>query len=527
MLNAAELLQSATTHHQAGRMAEAEKAYREVLVMEKANPLALRLLGGLYLQTGRAAQAVEYLEKAARVSPQDAETHTNLGSALRGIGRMDDALTRYRHALTINPNYAEAHYNMGNVLKIQEKYDEAVYAYQRAVAIRPNYIEAHHNLGNIFLLQSRFEDAVQSHQRVVALKPDYAEAYVSLGKALAFLEEDKGALDNFQRALNLRPEHADAHSNRAIINLRLGNFAAGWPEYEWRWRSETMAGIPSPDIPLWDGKGLQGKTILLYCEQGYGDSLQFIRYAPMVKEKGGQVFLSCPQPLLRLFERVDGIDRIFPEETGPPACDRRAPLLSLPLLFDTRLDNIPASVPYLSVPPDLVALWAERMRPYNGLKVGVVWAGNPRAGNAHHNAIDRRRSMSLEQFAPLGKVSSNIHFFSLQKGSPADQTKRPLLGLELINFMDSVEDFADTAALIANLDLVIGVDTSVIHLAGAMGKPVWVLSRFAGCWRWLLNREDSPWYPTLRLFRQPHAGDWSSVVENVCAALGQLASDSR
>jgi hypothetical protein len=231
--------------------------------------------------------------------------------------------------------------------------------------------------------------------------------------------------------------------------------------------------------------------------------------------------------LLRLFETVGEIDQIFAEGTRIPACDCRAPLLSLPLLFDTQLDTIPSSVPYLSAPPDQVALWAERTRPYTGLKIGLVWAGNPRTTHLLANTVDRRRSMRLEQFAPLGNISENINFFSLQKGTPAGEINNLPPSMNLINFMDEVEDFADTAALIANLDLVIGIDTSVIHLAGALGKPVWVLSRFAGCWRWLLSRNDSPWYPTLRLFRQSQSGDWSSVVENVCAALGQLTVASR
>jgi tetratricopeptide (TPR) repeat protein len=409
--------------------------------------------------------------------------------------------------------------NLGNALELQDKFDEAAASYRRAIELKPNYAEAYHSLGNALYMQDSLDDAAAYHRRALALKPDYAEAYVSLGTDLARLEKHEDALDNFHHALALKPDYVEAHCSKAFINLRFGNFAVGWPEYEWRWQLKDLAEVAkSLTMPLWDGKNFQGKTILLYCEQGYGDSIQFIRYAPMVKEKGGKVLLSCPQRLLRLFKNVAGIDEIFPDGTSISACDLRAPLMSLPLLFDTRLDTIPCSVPYLSAPADQAAIWAQRLRPYNGLKVGVVWAGDSRS-TAYLRSTDRRRSMSLSQFEPLGSVSGNIHFFSLQKGSPADQAKNAPPGLKLIDFMDSVEDFADTAAFIANLDLVIGVDTSVIHLAGAMGKPVWVLSRFAGCWRWLLKREDSPWYPTLRLFRQPQAGDWSSVIESVCTAL--------
>jgi hypothetical protein len=272
---------------------------------------------------------------------------------------------------------------------------------------------------------------------------------------------------------------------------------------------------------MWAGEHLQNKAILLHCEQGLGDNIQFVRYASEVKDRVGRVLLSCPSSLSRLFDTVAGIDEVYPDGVGLPAFDVHVPLMSLPLMFHTTLDNIPKAIPYISAAQDGISLWADRLRPFRGLKVGLVWSGNSQYGNrALHYAVDQRRNMRLEQFAPLSVVP-DVHFFSLQKGVGSEQAKDPPNGLKFSNFMDQVGDFADTAALIANLDLVISVDTSVAHLAAAMGVPVWILSRYDGCWRWLWNRQDSPWYPTVRLFRQPQMGDWQSVIKNVCSRLIQ------
>ncbi|NTU76638.1 MAG: tetratricopeptide repeat protein [Alphaproteobacteria bacterium] len=351
-----------------------------------------------------------------------------------------------------------------------------------------------------------------------AAKPDFAIAAYNLGA----VHQEKGAFDlalaHYERALALDPTYADAHWNESLIYLLQGDFAKGLPKYEWRWRRNNAARNPFA-APMWDGGDLNGKSILLHSEQGLGDSLQFIRYASLVKKRGAKVFVYCPAALARLFESAKGIDQIFTEKTPAlPGFDCQAPLMSLPWLCGTTLATIPAFAPYLAAPRDARDLWAEKLRPYAGLKIGLVWAGSPRENNPEAYAVDRRRSLRLEMFAPLASLPG-IHFFSLQKGDPAKQARTPPQGMELIDLMEEVQDFADTAALIAQLDLVIGVDTSVIHVAGALAKPVWVLSRFDGCWRWLQDRSDSPWYPTLRLFRQKTPRDWAPVIQDVAAAL--------
>jgi tetratricopeptide (TPR) repeat protein len=506
------------THREFGEVGEAAACFERAVTLKPDFTMAHNNLGIALQELGRFADAEARHRLAIEQQPRYAEAHFNLGNVLSAQLKFGEAIECFKRAVLLNPGYAEAFMNMGNALKSLFRYDEAKVSYQRAYTIRPTYAGAYQNLGNVLYLQESLDDAARCFRRAVEIKPDYAEAYLNLGNIHARQGKPQEALTLFAQALNVQPDYAEAHTNQGLVSLRLGNFAEGWPEYEWRWRLPDL--IRDAPAPLWDGGDLDGKTILLYCEQGLGDSIQFVRYAALVKARGARVILSCPEPLMSLFETVAGIDQIIPDGARRPACDFWAPLLSLPLLFGTRIDTIPGGCPYLFVEPDRVAAWAERLRPYSGMKIGVVWAGNSRDTNAMANAVDRRRSIRLEQFGPLFDIAPDAHFFSLQKGAPAVQAKELPQGFDVIDLMDTVNSFADTAALITNLDLVIGVDTSVIHVAGALGKPVWVLSRFDGCWRWMLDRDDSPWYPTLRLFRQPKAGDWASVIKDVSAALG-------
>jgi hypothetical protein len=333
------------------------------------------------------------------------------------------------------------------------------------------------------------------------------------------------------RALALRPDDAATHKNHGWTLLKLGDLAAGFRDYEWRWR---IPGFPvrMPDFPqpLWDGAALTGRTILLHAEQGLGDTLQFIRYAPLVRRRGAaRVLLACPRELVRLLGGMPDLDQVLGPNDPLPAFDCHAPLLSLPRLFGTTLETVPATVPYLAPPPGLAEAWAARLPPAEEgrLRVGLVWAGNPRRHQPEWTAIDRRRSLALARLAPLAAIPG-IQWLSLQKDRPPEPSiMTGPSGLAPFDVMDRVADLADTAALIAGLDLVIGVDTAVVHLAGAMARPVWLLSRFDGCWRWLHDRDDSPWYPTLRLFRQPGPGDWDSVIAAVTAALGAMTEAPR
>lgn len=507
-----------------GNLEAAVACYREALALKPDFFMAHNNLGVVLRDLRQLEEAVLHYRKALSLHPDYVEAYYNLGNVFLDQKNFEEAERCYRKALSLKSDHAESYMNLGNVLRHKEAWQEAIECYHRATLINPNYAEAHHNLGNILLEQGRFEEAASCHLRAISLKADYAEAYINLGNAMVCLDRTNDAIASYQHIIRMKPDYAEAHVNEAFARLRAGDFKTGWLKYEWRWKTEGLKHQMTRG-PLWRGENLEGKSILLHCEQGFGDSLQFIRYARMVKEKGATVFLLCPSALQRLFSDVAEIDLLTTDELDLPSYDYHAPLLSLPLLFETTLETIPSKVPYLSAQQDLVDVWAKRLSSYAGLKVGIVWAGNPRIDQPHAYAVDRRRSMHLDQFAPLANLPG-IQFFSLQMGEPAKQAKKPPHRLVLVDFMDEIKDFSDTAALIANLDLVLGVDTSVIHLAGAMGKPVWLLSRFDGCWRWLSQRDDSPWYPSLRLFRQPRMGDWVPVVEKIGKALSQLTQKS-
>ncbi len=540
-----------------GKASEAQKHYERALALEPAYAEAANNLGYVLLKQNEPEKAAAYFNKALKINPNYAEAHNNLGLVLKDLGKMEEALASFEKALTLKPDYLFARNNLALTLRNLERPDEALKHYEQVLTQRPDYVEARNNLANALRDLGRLSEAKQQLECAIALKPDYAEAHSNLGNVYKDLGKHEEAIKHYERATVLKPDFAtayynigtihqeagrhkeamefynvtlaldknygDALWNQSLLYLLNGDFEKGWKQYERRWLKKEI-GNHGFTAPLWDGKILDGKTILLHCEQGLGDSLQFVRYVPMVSEFGGRVILYCPPALARIFRSVHGVDLIVPEGQPVPEHDCRAPLMSLPLIFNTTLETIPADVPYLKAPDDQILRWEEKLKPFKGLKVGLLWAGNPRKFHADSYAVDRRRSMSLDQFAPLAGIP-NVHYFSLQKGEPEVQLKNPPSGLNIINFMNEIQDFADTAALIENLDLVIGVDTSVIHMAGALAKPTWVLSRFDGCWRWLLDRDDSPWYPTLRLFRQTQAGDWESVVEKVRGELLAKALD--
>jgi hypothetical protein len=357
----------------------------------------------------------------------------------------------------------------------------------------------------------------------VRLRPNYPEAHNNLGAALYALGRPAEAEASYHEALRLRANYPEVHNNLAYALLLAGRFEEGWKEYEWRWKAKPLwIGARDFSAPLWRGEAIGDRTILLHSEQGLGDTLQFCRYAPLVV-CGAGIILEVQAPLVRLLSRLAGVTEIVARGDGLPPFDLHCPLMSLPLAFGTTLETVPAATPYLSADPALAANWQERLVGLDGLRVGLVWAGRRWLNFPAAAAVDRRRSIALKVLAPLGEVSG-VSFVSLQKDGPAAEAADPPHGLMLHDFTAYLHDFEDTAALIANLDLVISVDTSIAHLAGALGKPVWLLNRFDTCWRWLLNRDDSPWYPTLRQFRQPRAGDWNSAVGAARDALQRLVA---
>lgn len=509
----------ALAHQRAGRLADADRIYRQILTSEPHHADSLHMLGIIAQTSKQTESAISLLRQAIAVTDDRAAYHYNLGCMLQAQGKLEEAAACYERAIALHPQLTPAYLNLANVTKALGHIDEAVRHCERAVAFDPANADAHYNLATLLKDAGRFSEAIEQYQLALDINPDHATAHNNLGVLLRERGEHSEALRHFRAAISAKPDHAEAHVNEAMTLLLLGEMEEGWRHYEWRWRVKGAKPFASGK-PLWDGGDLHGKTILLRAEQGLGDSIQFVRYAPLVEQRGGRVILISPKQLARLFKEMDSIDAVIPEGGDIPEYDVHAPLMSLPLLFNTNLGTVPNAVPYLHPAKDDVAKWAERLQGVRGLKVGLIWAGQSRPDHPTADAVDRRRSVNLSQFAPLADIPG-VSFFSLQKGDPARQLATS--PLPVTDYMNDMQDFADTAALIANLDLVIGVDTSVVHLAGALGKPVWVLSRFDGCWRWLKDREDSPWYPSLRLFRQPRMGDWEPVIEQVRDALRKLA----
>lgn len=480
----------------------------------------------------------------------DAAAHNQRGYELHLDGRFPQAEAAYREAVRLDPGYAEAWSNLGLVLQAQRRLADAESCQQQALRLAPDYPEAHNNLGLAQYEQGRVAEAENSFRGALRLRPGYANAMTNLGTALQSLNRLDEAEACYRQALTLgarpaqvlnnlglllqergRPEEAeaacrqslahapggaDARTNLALILLLRGDYEEGWREYEARWEVGSMAARGFAQ-PRWSGdQPLQGKTILLHAEQGFGDTLQFCRYAPLVAQAGGRVVLEVQPALCRLLASLPGVAAIIPAGEALPAFDLHCPLMSLPLAFGTTLHTVPADVPYLRADPSGVAAWRERLAGVPGRRIGLVWGGSSRLDQPHAAAIDRRRSMPLEALAPLAGVTG-CSFVSLQLGAPARQPAPP--GLHLHDPTAELRDWADTAALVAALDLVISVDTAVAHLAAALGKPVWLLNRYDTCWRWLLGRDDSPWYPTLRQFRQPAFGDWATPVARAARAL--------
>ncbi|HCA26645.1 MAG TPA: sulfotransferase [Betaproteobacteria bacterium] len=522
-----QAMQLALQHHQQGRLEQAESLYRQVTQADPANADAWHLLGVAAAQRGDHEAAVSLISRAISRRPEAALFHNNLGNALKALARADEAAASYRRAIERQPDFAMAYNNLAKVLREQYRYDEAQQYIQRALALQPDYAEAYNHLGLIAFEQEQIDQAVVSYRQALALQPDYAEARNNLGAAYAVQGQIDEAIACYRQALTQAPAYAAAHLNLAQALLLQGNFSQGWREYEWRWQGSAALEKDQRHFtqPQWRGESLAGRTLLLHTEQGLGDTLQFIRYAPLAARRGGRMIVECQPPLERLLRSLPEIAQVVPRGAPLPSFDVHCPLLSLPLIFDTTLDTIPATAPYLQAEAGLSAGWRQRIGASRRMNVGLVWAGSPRAHDPVSHLIDRRRSLSLAQFAPLAAVPG-VHFYSLQKGTAAQQAAAPPAGMELTDFTADLHDFSDTAALVSQLDLVISVDTSVVHLAGAMGKPVWLLSRFDGCWRWLQERADSPWYPRLRIFRQPAPRAWAPVLADAAEALHRLASTS-
>jgi hypothetical protein len=392
--------------------------------------------------------------------------------------------------------------------------ERAIEALRKAVAVDANIPEAWSNLGNEFRNSLNFDQAIECYEKALKLRPNFADAQCNLGVALQETAPTLGpAIAAFEKAIAMDYNFATAHWNLGFSLLLLGDFQRGLAEYEWRWKTGTVVIPRQIRRPQWNGEPLGGRRIFLHAEQGLGDTIHMARYIPVVAQRGGTVILECPAPLIPLLKNLRGLAEIIPAGERPPDFDLHCPLMSLPLISNTTLETIPGNVPYLEPDRQLAAGWSQRMPPDpNHPRIGLVWAGQP--GNKN----DRHRSIRLEQFAPLA-TAKNARFFSVQKGGASAQTRNPPPGLTIADYTADIQTFADTAAMLANLDLIITVDTSVAHVAGAIARPVWILIPFRPDWRWMLDRDDSPWYPTMRIFRQKTRGDWADVIDRVKEAL--------
>ncbi len=506
-----------------GRLMEAEAVCRQILQARPDLPEAEHLLGVIAHQNGKLGEAIEHVQHASKLAPRVALFHANLGEMYRLAGRPKLAVEEARRAIAIEPNMPAALSNLGVALYELKDYEEAARSQRKAIAANPNFAEAHSNLGNALHALKRFDEAVAAYRRAIALNPNYADAWANLGTTLHHSGSFDEGISALRRAIALAPHHANAHSGLGILLLMRGDLGEGWDEYEWRLRSTERKGPRFPEIP-WQGESLAGKHIYVQAEQGFGDSLQFARYLPLLAARAGSVTLRVHQQLVTLLhESLPGITVLG--DRGDPApyqCD--AVLLSLPRLFKTRLETIPAQMPYLRAPAEAVQRWTKRLSTMSGLKVGLVWAGNPEHVNDH------RRSLDLKLLAPLLAVPGTS-FASLQVGPRSADLKKlppsPNRGKARAAAIDDLSgafsDFVESAAAVSALDLVITVDTSMAHLAGGLGKPVWVLLPWVTDWRWMLNREDNPWYPTMRLFRQNRGEDWADVIARVEKELNAVA----
>lgn len=565
-----------------GLYADAETAFREIVKHDRGAAEAWNMLGISLQRQGKTDAAIAALQTAMDVAPHAPEVVVNLGNLYKECGDIKKAVRFYRKALGLEPAHVMAHVNLANCLielgeldlaeshaqqalaiegrsqaalhalasvkerqgdfakaveilesgvsifpdhpdmllhlgcacSMAKRYQESITALLRALELRPGFVEAMASLSQVYFEAGSLEEAEEHLLEALRIRPDMKELHINLANVRLGQCRNDEALVCFKRVFEIDPESASSHFICGMAYLVKGDFANGWREYAWRWRTEKyrpkLDFIPAPE---WHGESLENKILFVHAEQGIGDTLQFVRYLPLIDKHGGKIVLEVQPLLKRLLSRLPGIDGLIENGEMLPAMDFHVPLLNIPGIMRTDLSSIPSQVPYLSVDKEARDGWRRRLEILGpGIRVGIAWAGSPTHANDHN------RSMALAQLAPLAAVSG-VQWVSLQKGPAAGQIRDQDTGFELTDWTEDLHDFEDTAALVDCLDLVLAVDTSVVHLAGALNKPVWAMIPFAPDWRWLLDRTDSPWYPSLRLFRQSVRGNWDAVVSEVVQAL--------
>jgi tetratricopeptide (TPR) repeat protein len=539
--------------HQTGRHEPAVPLIQKALSLRPQTALYNNSLTAVYLALKQAPQAIATGRRAVQLEPTLPEASLNLGNALSADKQYEASIACYRRAIELRPTYAQAHLGLGNALNELKQFEQAIACYQKAISLQPALANAHYNLGNAWRSLEQYEPAVAWYRQAVALKPDHAEAinnlactlqlqghldqalqtlqqartafphkaqfHSNLGNVLGEANRWDAAIECYDQALVVQSDYYEAKFNRSLALLMKGDFERGWAEYESRW---LCSSFPSPQRytqrPLWRGEPLNGRRILLHAEQGLGDTLQFVRYVPMVAARGGQVILQVQTPLHRLLQQTPGAAAVVAHDVPASEFDVQCPLWSLPLAFGTTLETIPPIAPGLFIDPVQARHWQDRLlsirQPGHRMNVGLIWSGSPSFANNY------RRSTRLSKLAPLAEVNG-ITFISLQKGPAAAQAADPPAGMRLFDWTAELNDFADTAALMSQLDLIISTDTGPAHLAALMGKPTWILLMFSPDFRWLAGREDCPWYPSARLFRQPVAGDWETPARRMLEELSK------
>jgi tetratricopeptide (TPR) repeat protein len=545
--------QQALTLHRQGRLDEAGHLYARALQWQPRHFESLRLSGAIALQKEDFPQAVQFLAKAIQANARSAEAHYYLGYAQSRLDQPQAALASYEEAISLKPDFAFVHYDRANLLREMrepeaavagylkaialkpdyadafnncglallelEQYSAALAHYDQAVSMRPDFAEAHFNRGNVFLEMKELEAALAGYDHAISLKPDYVEAHLNRGTALNQLGRLDAALASFDQAIALRADAAELHVNRACTLLLSGNFESGWIEYEWRKKTRDRPPVFRDRHfvqPLWLGdEPIAGRTILLYGEQGFGDTLQFCRYAELVATAGARVLLEVEKPLASLLANLKGVSQLLIAGSPLPDFDYHCPLLSLPLAFKTKLGSIPAPDRYLGGDPTKIAKWQARLGQKKSPRIGLTWSGSP----LHKN--DRNRSIELA--ALIAHLPDGFQYVSLQKDVREQDRAALAASSSIFSCADDLTDFSETAALCECLDVVVSVDTSTAHLSGAIGARTWILLPRSPDWRWLMDREDTPWYLSARLYRQETPGDWNPVLRRVAKALKQIA----
>jgi Tfp pilus assembly protein PilF len=471
-------------------------------------------VGWKLIQLGDLPHAREHFHSLTQADPMLVEAWYALGGIDQLQGNIALAITSYTRVLELDCDHVETLNNLSVALQSQGKADEASACLRRAIHIKPEYAEAHSNLGNSLKDQGKLEEAITCYERAIELNPNYFDAYNNLGNALRASGQLARSVSCYDQALRLIPDHPLVHLSRALSWLQMGDFERGWPEYEWRLRCKEYA-IPAFRQPRWDGSPLQGRSILLYAEYGFGDTIQFIRYAPHVRERGGYVILACKKPIARLMTACAGVEQVVSEGDVLPEFTVYAPLMSLPLSFGTTLSSVPANVPYIATDVELKNRWSTEIGMPDSFKIGVVWQGNP------DYRQDRERSFRLAQLEGIARIPG-VQLLSFQRVFGVEQLREVEGRFSVLDVGGKTSDFMDIAAALQSLDLVIAPDTSIAHLAGALGVRVWVALAFAPDSRWLEERSDSPWYPSMRLFRQKRRGNWDEVFEQMVVELRGL-----